>query len=79
MKIPRNLSAQELLKMLNGCGYQISRQKGSHIRLSRTTAQGDQHLTVPNHSPLKLGTLSHILNEAAAHLNISHEQLLEKL
>ncbi|WP_175404116.1 type II toxin-antitoxin system HicA family toxin [Mucilaginibacter sp. PPCGB 2223] len=34
MKTPRNLSAQDLIKMLAKHGYQVTRQKGNHIRLT---------------------------------------------
>ncbi|MBX2967390.1 MAG: type II toxin-antitoxin system HicA family toxin [Cyclobacteriaceae bacterium] len=34
MKLPRNISARELIKSLGKIGYEVTRQKGSHIRLS---------------------------------------------
>ncbi len=48
MRLPRDISSKELTKLLQKLGYQISRQKGSHIRLT-TTLQGEHHLTIPNH------------------------------
>jgi predicted RNA binding protein YcfA (HicA-like mRNA interferase family) len=74
MKTPRNLSAQDLIKILAKYGYQISRQKGSHIRLTRISDQGEHHVTVPNHDSLKLGTLSSIINDVADHLGINKEK-----
>jgi predicted RNA binding protein YcfA (HicA-like mRNA interferase family) len=44
------------------------RQTGSHIRL--TKQNGQHHTTVPQHNPLRIGTLSAILNSVAAHLGI---------
>jgi len=76
MKTPRNLSAQDLIKILATRGYQISRQKGSHIRLTKTSDKGEHHVTIPNHNPLKLGTLSSILNDVADHLGIDKNDLL---
>jgi predicted RNA binding protein YcfA (HicA-like mRNA interferase family) len=76
MKTPRNLSAQDLIKILATRGYQISRQKGSHIRLTKTSDKGEHHVTIPNHDPLKLGTLSSILNDVADHLGIDKNDLL---
>ena len=78
MKIPRDLSGQDLIKHLKIFGYAVSRQTGSHIRLT-TIQNGEHHITIPNHSPLKLGTLSSILNEVAAHLNKSKAELIREL
>lgn len=79
MKIPRDLSGTKLIKSLKKLGYIQTRQTGSHIRLTRVSEEGDHHITVPNHSPLKIGTLNNILQEIATHLNISKEELLKKL
>jgi len=79
MKIPRDLSAKDLIKIFSAYGYQISRQKGSHIRLTRISANGEHHISIPNHDPLKLGTLISILNEVSNHLGISRETLLGKI
>jgi predicted RNA binding protein YcfA (HicA-like mRNA interferase family) len=77
MKTPRNLSAQSFLKILNTYGYQITRQKGSHIRLTKTSAKGEHRVTVPNHDPLKLGTLASIINDVVAHLGIDKEDFFK--
>lgn len=77
MKIPRDLSGNDLIKILFKFGYIVTRQKGSHIRLSRTEESTTHHLTVPNHDPLKLGTLSSILTDVADHLKISKEDILK--
>ena len=77
-RIPRNISGQELIKLLQVLGYNITRQVGSHIRLS-TLEKGEHHLTIPNHNPIRVGTLSNILNEIASHFQISKEELIEKI
>jgi predicted RNA binding protein YcfA (HicA-like mRNA interferase family) len=64
MKIPRNLSADDLIKSLRIYQYNIERQKGSRIRLT-TNFKGQHHITIPNHTSLKIGTLSSILTEIA--------------
>jgi predicted RNA binding protein YcfA (HicA-like mRNA interferase family) len=75
MRIPRDIGGHDLIKLLGTYGYTVTRQTGSHIRL--TTAQnGQHHITVPNHSPLKIGTLSAIISDVAAHLNKTKETLL---
>jgi predicted RNA binding protein YcfA (HicA-like mRNA interferase family) len=78
-KTPRNVSGSDLIKLLVKYGYEVARQKGSHIRLSKLSETGTHHLTIPNHDPLKLGTLNAILSDAADHLNISKEELINNL
>lgn len=78
-KTPRDISGQQLLKALIKYGYEISRQKGSHIRLSKTTGSITHHVTVPDHNPLKLGTLSSILNDVCTFLEIDREELLKNI
>ena len=76
MKLPRDISGAELIRVLQKLGYEITRQSGSHIRLTRFSANGDCHLTIPNHSPLRVGTLHAILTQTAGQSEISLEQLL---
>lgn len=78
MRIPKNLSGKELIKALEILGYSVSRQVGSHISLT-TNQNGVHHITIPNHKPLKVGTLSSILNSIANHFDISKENLIAKL
>ena len=78
MKLPRGLTGAELVRKLQRLGYAVTRQTGSHIRL--TCAQPlAHHIAVPNHDPLRVGTLSSILNEVCAAHAMSREQLIEKL
>lgn len=78
MKMPRDLSGQELIGYLKPYGYSVSRQVGSHIRMS-TDQNGQHHITIPNHRPLRIGTLSAIITDVAAHFNKTKEQLLQEL
>ena len=78
MKIPRNITGRELENLLKLYGYKISRQRGSHIRLT-TNQKGTHHITIPAHKPLKIGTLSSILNDIARHFNISKEELIKEI
>jgi hypothetical protein len=34
---------------------------------------------IPNHDPLKVGSLAGILNSVAAHLDISRDELIQRL
>lgn len=75
MRLSRDLAAQDLIKALKTLGYEPTRQSGSHIRLA-TTEKGTHHITVPNHDPLRLGTLNAILNDVAEHHGLSRNELL---
>ena len=77
-KLPRNLSGRAMVKHLKKLGYQTTRQVGSHIRLT-TEEKGIHHITIPSHNPIKIGTLSNILNDIASHFEISKEELINQL
>ncbi len=79
MKLPRDIAAKELIKALNKIGYHETRQVGSHIRLSITIKENQFHITIPNHNPIKTGTLNNILKEISAQLSIPKDELLQKL
>ncbi len=78
MKIPRDISGQDLIKYLKEFGYVVTRQSGSHIRLT-TNHNGEHHITIPNHSPMKIGTLSAILSDIAIHFHKSKEEVVKEL
>ena len=76
MKLPRDISGNQLIKNLKPLGYIVTRQTGSHIRLS-TDQHGQHHITIPQHEPLKIGTLAAILADIAIHFNLSKSELTE--
>ena len=78
MKLPRDIDSQRLIKSLYKFGYEPTRQSGSHIRLT-TQLNGQHHITIPHHDPLKIGTLNAILTEVAQHLGIPKQELVERL
>jgi predicted RNA binding protein YcfA (HicA-like mRNA interferase family) len=78
MKLPRDLSGQDLVKALKIIGYEVSHQTGSHIRLT-TQEKGEHHITIPAHNPLKVGTLNVILKNVANHLKLDREELINLL
>ena len=78
MKLPRDLSGADLVKALGRIGYCITRQTGSHVRLTLDSPT-QHHVTIPAHDPLKLGTLAAILGDVAAHQEISRDVLLDRL
>jgi predicted RNA binding protein YcfA (HicA-like mRNA interferase family) len=77
MKIPRDLSGQDLIKYLKPYGYNITRQTGSHIRLT-TDQNGQHHITIPNHDSLKIGTLSFIIADVAQHFNKTKDEIMQQ-
>ncbi|GAB6040763.1 type II toxin-antitoxin system HicA family toxin [Endothiovibrio diazotrophicus] len=79
MRLPRDWTGRDLIRRLAPLGYAPTRQTGSHVRLTRETDNGQHHLTIPLHNPLRMGTLNHILGDAAQHLSITKEELLERL
>jgi predicted RNA binding protein YcfA (HicA-like mRNA interferase family) len=75
MKIPRDIGAGDLIKLLKPFGYIVTRQTGSHLRLT-TEENGQHHLTIPNHNPIKIGILSAILADVAIHFNKKKEEII---
>ena len=78
MKLPRDLSGIDLARALSRFGYVVTRQKGSHMRLT-TLFPSEHHLTIPNHDPLRIGTLAAILDAVANHLGVSRDDLLSAI
>ena len=63
MKVPRDVDAGTLINLLETFGYVAVRQTGSHIRLSKKLDEGEHAITVPNHKPVKIGTLQSIAKD----------------
>ncbi|MFL6262571.1 MAG: type II toxin-antitoxin system HicA family toxin [Thermoanaerobaculia bacterium] len=78
MRLPRDLSGDDLARSLVVLGYRITRQTGSHMRLT-TEQAGQHHLTIPRHDPLRVGTLASILQDVAQHFGWTRDEVEEKL
>jgi predicted RNA binding protein YcfA (HicA-like mRNA interferase family) len=78
MRLPRNVSGDQLVQMLKRLGYEKTRQAGSHVRLSHQEPP-QHHVTVPLHDAIRVGTLSAILESVAQAQQISKESLIERL
>ena len=78
MKLPRDISGASLSRALRVLEYEVTRQTGSHIRLT-TVMNGEHHITIPAHDPIKIGTLSGILADIARHHETTREDLLKRL
>ncbi|MEX2431508.1 MAG: type II toxin-antitoxin system HicA family toxin [Dehalococcoidia bacterium] len=75
MRLPRNEGGQELAKRLERLGYHFVRQVGSHMRLS----DGANRLTVPDHRPVRVGTLNKILRKVEEQKGLTREEVLKTL
>jgi predicted RNA binding protein YcfA (HicA-like mRNA interferase family) len=72
------MDPKTLIQALKVLGYEPARQTGSHIRIT-TQRDGEHHEVIPNHKPIKVGTLQSILSSIAKHHKITVEELLRYL
>ncbi len=79
MKLLRNLSGDELASLLGRYGYRVTRQVGSHMRLTASSQGREHHITIPRHRPLRLGTLNQILKDVAVFLKRDKSELIREL
>ncbi|GMU32838.1 MAG: type II toxin-antitoxin system HicA family toxin [Planctomycetia bacterium] len=78
MKLPRNVSGNALVAALVRFGYRQVRQRGSHVHLV-TDRYGEHHVVVPEHRPIKPGTLAQVLKQVAEHHSMTRDELVEHL
>lgn len=78
MRLPRDVGGLELAKKLEIYGYRVTRQTGSHMRLS-TQVKGEHHITIPQHKDLRVGTLQAILTDVADHFGVERDELVRTL
>ena len=79
MKLPGDLPGEELASLLRRYGYEITRQTGGHLRLTSTFKGSEHHITIPRHNELRVGTLSAILSDVAAYLEMDGRELAQDL
>jgi predicted RNA binding protein YcfA (HicA-like mRNA interferase family) len=79
MKIPRDLSGQELAAALcRHWGYEKVNQVGSHIIL-QTREPTPHRIAIPAHKAVRLGTLNGILRAVANHKGVDKQAILDTL
>jgi predicted RNA binding protein YcfA (HicA-like mRNA interferase family) len=78
VKLPRDVSGQELARRLRPYGYAVTRRVGSHMRLT-TQERGEHHVTIPAHDELKVGTLDFVIASVAHHLGLDRGELARRL
>jgi predicted RNA binding protein YcfA (HicA-like mRNA interferase family) len=79
LKLPRDVSGEDLARSLRRFGYEITRQTGSHMRLTSIFKGSQHHVTIPAHGHLQVGTLAEILRDVASYLDLTREQLERNL
>lgn len=60
----RRMSGRERRKILEQHGYRFVRQKGSHMIMQLALDGGTITIPVPDHTELRLGTLSSIIRQS---------------
>jgi len=71
VKLPRDLSGGDVVKALRRLGFEFSRQTGSHSILRK----GSRTVVVPQHKPVKPGTLKGVIEQAG----ITTQDLIKNL
>jgi predicted RNA binding protein YcfA (HicA-like mRNA interferase family) len=65
MRIPRDVNGPEAVRALRRLGFESVRQTGSHHIMKR----GGKTVVVPQHKPIKPGTLRGMLDQAGVSLD----------
>ena len=78
MRLPRDVPGRTLARLLGAYGYGVTRQTGSHLRLT-TTVRDQYHLTIPDHDAPRVGTLAAILGEVADHFGVERSDVARRL
>lgn len=78
MRLPRDLTGAQLIRVLGKLGYSPTRQTGSHVRLT-CESPAQHHLTVPLHDPLRIGTLAAILAAVSDARGLTRDELQQQL
>jgi predicted RNA binding protein YcfA (HicA-like mRNA interferase family) len=79
VKLPRDVSGRDLVKALGrDWGYRQVHQAGSHIIL-QTDVPRSHRISIPDHSPLRIGTFNAILRAVAQAKQVAKEDVLRSL
>ena len=73
------ISGRQLIRWLESLGYAVVRQRGSHVRLERSSPTGTHAITVPNHREIAKGTLNDILGAVARVTQQDKGSLIQEL
>jgi predicted RNA binding protein YcfA (HicA-like mRNA interferase family) len=58
------LSGQEVRRVLEAHGFQLVRQRGSHMVMQKSDDEGTITIPLPDHTELRIGTLRSIIRQS---------------
>ena len=61
---PRRLPYREVRRRLLAAGFEVVRQRGSHVKCGKRTPDGYRTVIVPRHDEIAVGTLRSVLRQA---------------
>jgi predicted RNA binding protein YcfA (HicA-like mRNA interferase family) len=70
------VSGKKLVKTLYSLGYEVRRQKGSHIQMRLISHHGEHTITIPLHDEITPGTLNDILQKVSGWTGISRSEII---
>ena len=73
------VSGSDVVKLLLSLGYEIVRQRGSHIRLKKVANSGEHAITIPAHKVIAKGTLNDIVSSVSLWNGMSKEDVFRRL
>ena len=65
----RNLSGKDVIKILSQFHFDLTAQRGSHVKLVKIVEGHREVLTVPNHDELDKGTLKAIFGQSFRYIS----------
>lgn len=78
MKLPQDVLGALLAQVLQAFSYRFVRQHANHVHLV-TDRYGEHHVVVPEHRPIKAGTLGQLLKQVAEHHGMTRDELIDAL
>jgi predicted RNA binding protein YcfA (HicA-like mRNA interferase family) len=79
MRLPRDIGGQDLARRLAVYGYSISRQTGSHLKLTSNMAGREHNITITTSRLLRMATLNEILAEVGSYVDVDRDTLTNAL
>ena len=64
------LSGQDVRRVLEGHGFQLVRQRGSHMVMQRVDPSGTTTIPVPDHNEMRTGTLRSIIRQSGLAVDV---------
>ncbi len=79
MRLPRDVSGEELIRLLALYGFERVRQRGSHVRLVSTVQGSPCYVSVPLQRSIKVGLLGGLVTGVAAYLERDRDEIAEEI